>query len=64
MVKIFKIDFLIENDRLQLKLTEYEIWVKYRAYLLRYRLPIRKENRTFEQFDALNDVIINQMTIK
>ena len=64
MVKIFKIDFLIENDRLQLKLTEYEIWVKYRAYLLRYRLPIRKENRTIEQFDALNDVIINQMTLK
>ena len=64
MVKIFKIDFLIENDRLQFKLTEYQIWVKYRAYLLRYRLPIRKENRTIEQFDALNDVIINQMTLK
>ena len=64
MVKIFKIDFLIENDRLQLKLTEYEIWVRYRAYLLKYRLPIRKENRTIEQFDALNDVIINQMTLK
>ena len=26
MVKIFKIDFLIENDRLQFKLTKYEIW--------------------------------------
>ena len=42
MVKIFKIDFLIKNDRLQFKLTKYEIWAWYRAYLLRYRLSIRK----------------------
>ena len=46
MVKIFKIDFLIKNDRLQFKLTEYEIWAWYRAYLMRYRLSIRKENWT------------------
>ena len=36
MVKIFKTDFFIENDKLKFKLTEYEIWAWYRAYLFRY----------------------------
>ena len=36
MVKIFKIDSLIKKERLEFKLTEYEIWAWYRAYLFRY----------------------------
>ena len=37
--------FKIENDRLEFKLSEYEIRAWYRAYLLRFRLSIRKVNR-------------------
>ena len=42
----FKIDSLIENDRLQFKLTEYEVRVWYRAYILKYRLLLRKEKKS------------------
>ena len=37
IVQIIKTDLFTDYDRLQVKFTEYEIWVRYQAYLLRYR---------------------------
>ena len=37
MVKIIKIDLFTDYDKIQFKFTEYKIWDRYEAYLLRYR---------------------------
>ena len=34
MVKNIKIDLFTKYDKIQLKFTEYEIWDRYKAYLL------------------------------
>lgn len=44
MTKIIKIEFLTDYDRLQFKFTEKDIWVRYQAYLLRYRSVMVKDH--------------------
>ena len=64
MVKIFEIDFLIENDILQFKLTEYEFWISNFFIEIQALDKKIKYYQWREKFDVLNDVKINQMTLK